>query len=369
MHKYNLCLEALNSIKLYFHKMKGLYDHESAIIFIIPAIIEIVTFIVFCDLVRKRYRLYRDIRCIPSDLLYFETYQNYLKNIRIKSMIHNFIIIILYLELVNNTNYVIISLLNILWTNYRTLEKTLLDPENKLINFNYCLRMAFVPLLSLLMNILWVVYRKYQYRCTIIRWTVYIVMRVVCLYMFSLSLTRSYDYLAFLFVRGIVFTFLHVLDFIQFIYYSRKFYRHLKSKETEIRLFYFDQKAYFDIKFLRIHFKIATILVVIALFFFTVGFSLQFYVWISSPIIKMIWPDVNHRVFYWMSMISNIHSPFIVLYKLLFLFNYLYMVFLIVCKSLRDRKKLANINDAIKPIAKKFHHAYYNGLYRSYNYA
>ena len=138
--------------------MKGLYDHESAIIFIIPAIIEIVTFIVFCDLVRKRYRLYRDIRCIPSDLLYFETYQNYLKNIRIKSMIHNFIIIILYLELVNNTNYVIISLLNILWTNYRTLEKTLLDPENKLINFNYCLRMAFVPLLSLLMNILWLVY-------------------------------------------------------------------------------------------------------------------------------------------------------------------------------------------------------------------
>ena len=194
-------------------------------------------------------------------------------------------------------------------------------------------------------------------------------MRVVCLYMFSLSLTRSYDYLAFLFVRGIVFTFLHVLDFIQFIYYSRKFYRHLKSKETEIRLFYFDQKAYFDIKFLRIHFKIATILVVIALFFFTVGFSLQFYVWISSPIIKMIWPDVNHRVFYWMSMISNIHSPFIVLYKLLFLFNYLYMVLIIVCKSLRDRKKLANINDAIKPIAKKFHHAYYNGLYRSYNYA
>ena len=36
------------------------------------------------------------------------------------------------------------------------------------------------------------------------------------------------------------------IDFIQFVYYARKFYLHLKSREKEILLFYFDKKAYLD---------------------------------------------------------------------------------------------------------------------------
>ena len=52
---------------------------------------------------------------------------------------------------------------------------------------------------------------------------------------------------------------LTIIDFIQYVYYARKFYLHLKSREKEIRLFYFDKKAYLDSKYLRIHFKIATI--------------------------------------------------------------------------------------------------------------
>ena len=41
-----------------------------------------------------------------------------------------------------------------------------------------------------------------------------------------------------------------IFDFIQFVYYARKFYLHLKSREKEIRLFYFDKKAYLDSKYL-----------------------------------------------------------------------------------------------------------------------
>ena len=62
-----------------------------------------------------------------------------------------------------------------------------------------------------------------------------------------------------------------IIDFIQFVYYSRKFYLQLKSREREFRFSYFDEKAYLESKFLRIHFKIATILVGIALFFFSLG--------------------------------------------------------------------------------------------------
>ena len=60
-----------------------------------------------------------------------------------------------------------------------------------------------------------------------------------------------------------------IIDFIQFVYFARKYYLHLKSREKEFRLFYFDRKDYLNSKYLRIHFKIATILVGIALFFFT----------------------------------------------------------------------------------------------------
>ena len=189
-------------------------------------------------------------------------------------------------------------------------------------------------------------------------------MRVVCLYVLCSVYVGGKELLV---LKAIIFTFLHFFDFIQFIYYSKKLYRYLKSKETEIRLFYFDRKAYHEIRLLRIHFKIATILVVIALFFFTVGFSLHYYFWLFSGIIEKIWPDVNHNIIFALRIIKFFHSPIVILYKLLFLLNYLYIVVLIVYKSIRDRKKLANINNSIKPIIKKFHDDYYNGWYRNYS--
>ena len=69
----------------------------------------------------------------------------------------------------------------------------------------------------------------------------------------------------FLFFGGtlldILLVIFYVLDFIQNVYYSKRFYSHLKSREKEIRLFYFDKEAYFNIKWIRKHFLVCNILV------------------------------------------------------------------------------------------------------------
>ena len=89
------------------------------------------------------------------------------------------------------------------------------------------------------MDFLWLTYWKYEFKYTIIRWTWYIVVRtlVVCLVGFS----KYSDFVNCL--NGIV----PIIDFIQFVYYSKRFYLHLKSRE-EIRIFYFDKEAYLDSK-------------------------------------------------------------------------------------------------------------------------
>ena len=80
----------------------------------------------------------------------------------------------------------------------------------------------------------------------------------------------------------IIYGIVSIIDLIQFVYYARKFYFHLKSREKEIRLFYFNKKAYLDSKYLRIHFKIATILVVNALFFSTLSNAASLFTLLSG---------------------------------------------------------------------------------------
>ena len=152
------------------------------------------------------------------------------------------------------------------------------------------------------------------------------------------------------------------------MYYVRKFYLHLKSSEKEIRFFYFDKKAYLDSKFLRIHFKIATILVLNALFFFTLsGFTAELSVIFEIPYYYIAIPQqfnakllIIHYCFGFIADLSYLIS------QVLFIFNYLYIFIVVVYKSYRDGQKLKNINDYIKPIMKQYHDNYYN---RYTNYA
>ena len=228
---------------------------------------------------------------------------------------------------------------------------------------------SFIPVLTMMMDLLWLAYRKYEYKYTMIRWTWYIVMRTVVIFLvqypihFPLDYQTIYSFLIYA-LHGI----LPITDLIQFVYYARKFYLHLKSREKEIQLFYFDEKAYLDSKYLRIHFKIATILVVNALFFATISNSFA----TLSEIIAISYYNIaitqllNENlliIYYYFGIISNLSYS---ISQVFFIFNYLYIFIIVVYKSYRDGQKLKNINDYIKPIMKEYHDNYYN---RYTNYA
>ena len=139
-----------------------------------------------------------------------------------------------------------------------------------------------------MMDYLWLVYSKYEYKYTMIRWTWYIVIRIPILFLVQHSILLSLDYqIIYGFLTCAIYTIYPIIDFIQFVFYARKFYLHLKSREKEIRLFYFDKEAYLDSKYIRIHFKIATILVVNALFFFTLS---------SYTIVLSVIFEISHMV-------------------------------------------------------------------------
>ena len=224
------------------------------------------------------------------------------------------------------------------------------------------------------MNFLWLAYRKYEYRYTIIRWTVYILIRTLVI--FLINIPRNYNYDIFqdgyiiqiLLLSLLVERFFLVLDLIQFVFYSRKFYLHLKSREKEIKLFYFDERAYLESKYLLIHFKIATILVGIALFFFTIGG------FIITPLpdtlaiyLQVPFTNLGYIIFViYYSLTDYLFHPSLILYKVVITCNYLYIFIAVVYMSYRDRKKLANINNYIKPIMKHYHESCYDRYYTNY---
>ena len=327
--------------------------------------------------IRRRYKLYKEIKRIPKDRLILEEYKNYLKNLKLKCIINNFIIIILMIEIAQNVcqflayfPYWIIDFLKdcpLYWE--------LLFYSNMLFP---TIRCSFVPVLSMMMDFLWLAYRKYEYKYTIIRWTWYIVIRALVLFLIQYSdytnlVPLDYQAAHALYdcFKDILLLIFPIIDFIQFVYYARRFYLHLKSREKEIKLFYFDKKAYLDSKYLRIHFKVATILVGTALFFYTLGtFGIITSIFNVIPFYSFSMPDYQLLYFTFLTISNNIISYInnfsYLISKVLFILNYFYIFIVVAYKSYRDRKKLENINDYIRPIVKQYHDNYYN---RYTNYA
>ena len=347
------------------------------------ALIHLILSLIFCVLalfvlvyhIRKRYKLYKEINRIPQELLMKESYRNHLKNLKIKCIINNFIIVIVIMEFLQNLGRIFNFLPSLITYFIKQPEfylRSLLEIQNYCFLLAITMDYLLVPVLSMMMDFLWLAYRKYEYKYTIIRWTWYIVIRGLIQFLVGhcptfisifVGYQTIYDELAKIIV-GI----LPIIDFIQFVYYARKFYLHLKSREKEIRLFYFDKKAFLDIKFLRIHFKIATILVGIALLLFTITNAdnlLFIFDYISLYITIPQQLNQNFLVVFDIFVGINGNLSYIIS-QVLFILNYLYIFIVVVYKSYRDGQKLKNINSYIKPIMKQYHDNYYN---RYTNYA
>ena len=169
--------------------------------------------------------------------------------------------------------------------------------------------------------------------------------------------------LPFQLISSLLYAFFYISDFIGFVYFSRKFYFHLKSREQEIRLFYFDNNAALESKCLLIHFKIATILVVNSLFFFTFGFSLWELLEASIAVAGIFPVTTKYVPIVLKSLVGYILFPSITIYKILININYMYIFIVIVYKSFKNRQKLANINNYIRPLIERYHNTIYNTQY------
>ena len=79
-----------------------LYVATVLIFSIVPIIFCVLALFVLVYYVRRRYKLYKEINRIPQELLIMESYRNHLKNLKIKCIINNFIIVILVMEFIQN---------------------------------------------------------------------------------------------------------------------------------------------------------------------------------------------------------------------------------------------------------------------------
>ena len=357
------------------------YQMDTQTINTVNAVISLIFLIlalIFCVLVlfvlvyyiRRRYKLYKEINRIPQELLIMESYRNHLKNLKIKCSINNFIIVILVTEFILNLyvfnhNFSIVIGYFVKDFNFGSF----MEVEKYSYLVYISILYSLVSVLSMMMDFLWLVYRKYEYKYSMIRWTWYIAIRTLVLLLFQYPIPLSLDYqIINSFLTYAIFTIYPIIDLIQYMYYARKFYLHLKGKEKEIRLFYFDKSAYLDSKYLRIHFKIATILVGNALFFATlsnsiVTLSVIFLIPDHYMVIPLQLYENLSNIYYYFGIIANFSYS---ISQVLFIFNYLYIFIVVVYKSYSDGQKLKNINDYIKPIMKQYHDNYYN---RYTNYA
>ena len=145
--------------------------------------------IIFCALtlfvlvyyIRRRYKLYEEINRIPQELLIKDSYRNHLKNLKIKCIINNFIIVILVMEFVQNFGQIFVFFLSAITNSVMNL--SLREIEYSFSLFTIPIYYSLVPVLYTLMYFLWLAYRKYEYKYTIIRWKRYIVIRIFLIYL------------------------------------------------------------------------------------------------------------------------------------------------------------------------------------------
>ena len=136
--------------------------------------------------IRRRYKLYKEIKRIPKNLLILEEYKNHLKNLKLKCIINNFIIAILLIEIVQNVCHFLI------YFPAQIIDFVVESPLYwELQYYSYLLfptiRYSLVPVLSMMMDFLWLAYRKYEYKYTIIKWTWYIAIRAFVMFLIQIS--------------------------------------------------------------------------------------------------------------------------------------------------------------------------------------
>ena len=81
---------------------------------LLSTIFTLLALFVLVYYIRRRYKLYKEINRIPQELLVKESYRNHLKNLKVKCIINNFIIVIVIMEIILNLGMVFMVVLYVI---------------------------------------------------------------------------------------------------------------------------------------------------------------------------------------------------------------------------------------------------------------
>ena len=344
--------------------LQRIRDIERDIIFITTILFSILAFTVFCYFLKRKFQIAKDIRNIlKNDITMSPCYQNHLKNLQIKLMITNFVVIIVLVEIMFNLSFTAMELP--VWVN--TFQKNNVSSfPNWGIDYFYLRQIQNIAILChiaipcLLLKVLLLTYFHCPYRYTVMRWSIYIIVRIVFLGLIlfcdknTLNVIIVYPqnyHNEYSTLQKILRSLAFLADFFTYIIYSRRFYLHLKSREKEARLFK-DRTTYLNERAICLHFKVASILVTIGLF--ALLFSPMIYPIISIPGIYIAhYNEETNKIME--STINAVENIGYIIYSLVFILNYLYMISLVVGSYLVQKRGLVHVNKKIKPIITAYH--------------
>ena len=316
----------------------------------------LLALVILCYFARRRFLLTRDIKEISKDDLINPCYQNHLKNLKIKSMIANFIIVIVIFEIIYNFSNLIF------FFPIQNTEFLKIDPvfvkylflAKRFFNYvRYISSECHITIPCLLLKVLLLTYHHRLYKNTVIRWSGCIAVRC------AVSITMSFSYRTtspteVKSLAALVWAVLYSSDLVLYIFYARIFYKHLKSRETEARLFK-DRTSYRSERCIRIHFKVASIIIALGISFYVIPFIVVPFFYLLNQFIT--------KDEYSIQVCNLVTTLAFILYTTVMASNYLYLVTKIVGSYLIQKWKLNRINRKIKPIVAKYHEGL---LYRRY---
>ena len=305
--------------------------------------------------VRRRYLLHFEIKSISQDELMLQSFQNHRKNLRIKALISNFIIVIVLVEIVYSLSFSVFSVFSLVVDKFNCHHiRPMLRFEKIFLDLSIISYLCHLPILSLLLKVLWLIYLHSPYRYTIIRWTWYIVIRCVSLPIF-LNLISTSQYLNGWyaeFILPLIYTFMITADLSIYLVYARRLYTQLKSREKEAR-WCKDRAEYRTARSLRLHYIIATVIVAIAMCTITINMNFNNFELISKIFVRY---TIMDKVCEYYQHFSNFG---LILCITLLNLNYLYIVSMMVFKHCKQKRQLTNVNIKIKPIVKNYHDTLY----------
>ena len=300
-------------------------DYMAMLIISICLVLTVLTVGILFHYIRRTYRIRKEIKRIATEKQWYPNFQNHLKNLKTKTMISNFIIIIVFIEFVNGTVRILQKLDSIV-----TKQVHLLLNHVGIIS-----HLCHIPLLCLFLKVLCLAYLHSPYKFTIMRWTAYIVIRALIVYVSNLMIliyTLKYGDIIPMFFYDGLFVIYAMIDLTTYLLYSRRFYIHLKSRESEAVLSH-EKEKYLEYKYLRTHFKVATIIVAIALIFY----NLVSIIAIECTMIDytlLVFSVENFRIWYLIQLLVDIFPVGLcqIIFRVILSLNYKYVLFLILYK-------------------------------------